>query len=679
MLKLFSRLEKTRSLIIVLFAALLVVGLVVAGVFTRTAATVANPFKNRETLASVNGEDITVADLALRKKMRESQFGGQITLAQLGLTDERILDELVRQKIMVQEADRLGLKASDAEVSDLIRRTFKDASGNFDLKRYKESVTRQLGGVALYENQVREEIAVQKLRAFVTAGTQISDAEVQQDYERRNTVFGLVYVPVAASELAKKITPTDEELQKYYEEHKTDYRVLEAQKRIRYLFINQEKIGEKINIPDEELRKEYEQLKPENKQAGVRVQQIVLKVARPELDQDVLNKATELTARIRGGSPDQTATEEAFAEAARGNSEDPATAKAGGMLPNPVRRNPNKPNDLLQNTLDWQEGFVGDPLKTGNAYYIFRRGASVPKSFEDAKPELLVSLRNRRSYSAAAALAQRAAERLKATKDYAAVAQELAAEANMNASEMVKETPFIKPGDTVPDIGSNPTFEEAIKPLEEPNQIGDRVSIKSGFAIPQLLEKRDPPFDPPLADVKDKVAEAVKTERAKQQVEQTARSLAAGAANPEALKAAAEKAGLKAETEEAYKLGAPLGTAGTDPALDSAIYALKAGEVTKNPVKIADTWVVIGATTRKEADLTEFGKQRSQLVESALAEKRNEVFDDYISTLRQRLEKDGDIKINKETLAKIAEAEAPPVAIPRAPGVPITMPQQPGK
>ena len=55
-------------------------------------------------------------------------------------------------------------------------------------------------------------------------------------------------------------------------------------------------------------------------------------------------------------------------------------------------RTPGNVNDLLQNTLEWKEGQVGDPLKTGNAYYIFRRGAAVPKTFEDAKQELLVTL-----------------------------------------------------------------------------------------------------------------------------------------------------------------------------------------------------------------------------------------------------------------------------------------------
>jgi hypothetical protein len=41
-----------------------------------------------------------------------------------------------------------------------------------------------------------------------------------------------------------------------------------------------------------------------------------------------------------------------------------------------------------------------------------RRGESVPKTFEEAKQELLVSLRNRRGYAVAAKLAERAQSRL---------------------------------------------------------------------------------------------------------------------------------------------------------------------------------------------------------------------------------------------------------------------------
>jgi peptidyl-prolyl cis-trans isomerase D len=671
MLKFFSRLEKTRNLLIIFFAILVVVGMVVAGVYNRSGAAVANPFKNREVLARVGGDEVTVADFSLLKKKIEGQFGGNFSLAQIGMTSDRILDQAVNSRIAVQESRRLGLTASDEEVRDLIAKQFSDpATGSFDVKRYKDYVVRSYGSVSLYEQSVRDALAAEKLRAFVTAGAQISEDEVKDNYRREGTTFDLVYVPVTAEELSKNLKPSDDEMRQYFEAHKTDYRFLEPQKKLRYLFINQEKVGQKLQISDEDLHKEYDSLKPENKMAGVRVQQIVLKVARPELDQEVLNKATQIVGRIR--KEDLTASEEEFAEQARGNSEDPATAQGGGWLPGPVKRNPNhkaggtpgNAADLLQNTLEWKEGQVGDPLKTGNAYYIFRRGAAVPKSFEDAKQELLVSLRNRRSYAVAAQVAQKAQDRLKATPDVQKVAQELAAEANMSPAEMVKETPFIKPGDDVPEIGSSPQFEDVIKPLEEAGQVGDRVGVKNGFAIPVLAEKRDPRI-PDFDEVKGKVAEDLKRSRAAEQVEQSARAVASAAANTDALKAAAEKAGLKAENEEAFKLGRPLGTAGADPALDAAIFALGPGETTKTPVKVGDKWVVVGVKTRKDADMAEYDKQRSQLVETALTERRNQVFDEYLVAARRKLDEKGQIELFPETLAQLDDAE--PAALPRPP------------
>src|SRR4029079_15365608 len=169
-------------------------------------------------------------------------------------------------------------------------------------------------------------------------------------------------------------------------------------------------------------------------------------------------------------------------------------------------------------TVDMQPGDVSDiPIRFAGNWYILRRGDAVPKPFEEAKPEWLASLRNRKGYGAAAKIAERAKARLKETKDPQKVAQELAAEANMNPPEMVKETPFIKPGDDVPEIGSSQQFEAVVAPLNNPGDVGDLTGVKGGFAIPVLLEKREPRI-PDFDEVKSKVAEAMKQERAKLQL-----------------------------------------------------------------------------------------------------------------------------------------------------------------
>jgi peptidyl-prolyl cis-trans isomerase D len=229
---------------------------------------------------------------------------------------------------------------------------------------------------------------------------------------------------------------------------------------------------------------------------------------------------------------------------------------------------------------------------------------------------------------------------------------------------MVRETPFVKPGDDVPNIGSSQQFEQAIQPLNNAGDVGERTGIKNGFAIPMLVEKKDPRV-PEFDEVKDKVAQAVKQDKAKQQLEQTARQLASSAAKADELKGAAEKLGLESQTADAYKLGSPIGTAGTSPAADEAIYNLKAGESVKTPIKIGDNWVVVGATKRTDADLAEFAKQRESLMQGALSERRSQAFEDYIAAVQQRLDRDGKIKVNDEVLARLSADEEPIAAPPR--------------
>jgi peptidyl-prolyl cis-trans isomerase D len=680
MLKQLSRFERTSKVLILGFVGLMAVSLVL---FFRPngSSSALEPAKSTEVLATVGGNEVTVGDFTTRKLNLQGQFsrfGGQVSLLQMGYTDERILDGLILNKVTVQEAARLGLGASEEEVRDRIAKTFSDASGKLtltdasgklDMSKYQERV----GDVGQFERGVAEDIAREKLEAFVAASVRISEDEVQQDYKRKNTNFDLTYVVVSADKMAEKIQPTDDELKAYYEKHKTDYNILVPQKKIKYVFIDQDKSGQKLQISDKELRDEYDSLKPEFKQAGVKVQQIVLKVARPDLDATVKAKADELVAKARGDQ--ETTTEQAFGDLAKGNSEDPATATNGGHVNGTVKKNPNKSDDPYQKVLDMQAGEVTEAIKYKNAYYILRRGEPVPKTFEDAKPELLVSLRNRRGYTVAQKIAQRAQDRLKETKDPQKVAQEFAAEANMTAADMVRETPFVKPGDDVPNIGSSQQFEEAIAPLENPNDVGERTGIKNGFAVPMLVEKKGPRI-PDFSEVKDKVTQAVKTEKAKSMLEDKAKELIANAKSPGDLKAAAAKLGLEAKAEANYKVGTPLGDSGSSVTLDDPLYAAKPGEVLKTPIFLNQNYLVIGVNSRTEADLAEFAKQRDSLMQTALTERKNQVFEDYLTAVQKRMEQDGKIKIYKDVLAGMMEAEEPEAAPQRRP--PIQLPKRQG-
>ncbi len=652
MLKFFKRMERTRNAVLLVFSIVMVASLILFYAPTPS-GNEADLLRDTTTVAEVGNSYVTVAELATQKE-NVSRFG-QATPAKF------LLDSMIRQRIIRNEAVRLGLQATDAEVASYIRRQNKvDAAGEpFDQKRYEQNVTEQFGSVTAFEQNVRDQISAQKVQAFLTSGVTVSEEEILNDYKRKNTKFDLTYVPVSSADLAQTIKPTDEELKSYFEQNKKNFYISVPQKKIRYIFLNTSKLGEKIPISEEDLKAEYDKIPADKKIAGVQGQQIVLRVPKPEDESRVLTKANEILSQLK--KDDGKVSEEAFANLAKGQSEDPSTAYNSGKISGLVKPNPNNPEDPYQRLLQMQPGDVTEPISYKDRYFILRRGEDVPKTFEDAKNEIQVSLRNRRAYTVAAELAQKIDDRLKEVKDVQKVAEEFAAQANMNVKDMVRETGYIKPGDDVENIGNSPQFEEGIASLENQGDVGDKTPIQNGFAIPLLVDKKEP-RDAEFDEVKDKIVEIVKMDNAKAKVDGIATEIAAAASSANGLSAAAQAKGLKAKDAKTFILGSPLGegpSAATSEALETAIYGLKPGEVTE-PIKIGDDWFVVGVNSREEASMDDFSKQRDQLIQSKLTEKRGKVFQDYLASRKQEMEAAGEIKIYQDALAKIKDAPVSP-------------------
>ncbi|MBA4123560.1 MAG: SurA N-terminal domain-containing protein [Acidobacteria bacterium] len=666
MLKFFSRMERTRNFVLLVFAILMVVSLIFFYAPTR-GDVAGNLTRNEETVAKVGSEQVTVADVALQQEtMRQNRQP---------MPSKTMLNQIIGQRLIRIEANRLGLGTSDTEVASFIRQQFKTPDAKpFDQKRYEQNVTDQYGSVQNFEQSVRDQLSAQKLDAFLTSGVTVSEDEVLGDFRRKNTKFDLSYVPVTSADLAQTIKPTDEELKSYFEQNKKNYYISVPQKKIRYIFLNTSKIGEKQSFSDEDLRAEYEKIPADKKQAGVQGQQIVLRVPKPELESQILQKANEISLQAKKDGDQMS--EEAFTELVKGYSEDAASKANGGKLAGLVKENPKNPTDPYQRLLKMQPNEVTEPIKYQDRYFILRRGEAVPKTFEDARKEIEVSLRNRRAYNVAAELAQKVADRLKESKDIQKTAEEFAAQANMSASEMVRETGFVKPGDTVENIGNSPQFEEGIAGLENISDVGEKIAIQNGFAIPMLVEKSEP-RDAEFEDVKVQVAETVKIEQARARVGDIANQIAASASGAGNLAAAAASKGLKAQDAKTFILGSPLGTgpsAATSEALEDAIYNLKAGEVTKTPVMIGDNWYIVGVNSREDASMEEFAKERDGIIQQKLSEKRGQVFSDYVGSLRREMEAKGDIKIYQDALAKLDEVSD--TQTPQNQGIPPELQQQ---
>src|SRR5215470_4208378 len=181
MLKFFNRLEKTRNFVLLIFAVLMVVSLVFWGRNSTGGDPGLDLAHSQETAARVGSEKITVSEV-FRQKEQYSQYAqGRSFPASL------LVNSLIGSRIVRIEAARLGLTASDAEVAAEIRDQFKTGDKPFDQKKYEETVAAQYGSVANYEENVRDELSARKLQAFLTSGVTVSEAEVLDNFQRKNT------------------------------------------------------------------------------------------------------------------------------------------------------------------------------------------------------------------------------------------------------------------------------------------------------------------------------------------------------------------------------------------------------------------------------------------------------------------------------------------------------------
>lgn len=115
-----------------------------------------------------------------------------------------------------------------------------------------------------------------------------------------------------------------------------------------------------------------------------------------------------------------------------------------------VERANVKPGDAVEAAFDLGIGEISEPIRRGNAFYIFKVVDRTIKSFEEAKPGLLAIVRNRLSYAKASQLADEAVSLLSRTRNFDETAAAIATKLNLKPEDVKRETPFFAPGDDVP-------------------------------------------------------------------------------------------------------------------------------------------------------------------------------------------------------------------------------------
>jgi peptidyl-prolyl cis-trans isomerase D len=87
----------------------------------------------------------------------------------------------------------------------------------------------------------------------------------------------------------------------------------------------------------------------------------------------------------------------------------------------------------------------------------------------------------------------------------------------------------------------------------------------------------------------------------------------------------------------------------------SVAFVLKAGEIS-GPIQAGRNGVVVAVLERQDPDPAVLERDKEQIRDRLLARKRDALMEVYVSTLVERLEKEGKIKRNKAELERLTGA-----------------------
>lgn len=587
----------------------------------------------QEAAATVGPYEVTFADYQnafrrLEEQYRDS-FGQAYTpelARQLGL-QRQALESLVRDKILLAEAERMGIDPTNDEVQKAILAypIFKDDQGHFvGAQQYLEILKRNRIDPAAFESDVRESLKLTRLTEVLSDTVYVSEAEVERAAREQAERAQIRYLKLQGSDLGA-VDVTDDELAAYYAEHAADYRLPER-RRIAYLSVNANQIRAQLDVPDTEVRAYYD-ASPEQftRQEQVRARHILLFGDGERTPEQARLMLEDLRRRIEAG--------EDFAALATAVSEDEGSKVRGGdlgffprgeMTPAFEEAVFSAPEGALvgpfENTLGTRTGF--------HLVQVLNKRPGGLEPFEQASNRIRVQLLNERARTASETRARDLYEQLKGQEQVDEAALRSVAEREGMAVEAPE--PFGL-SDNVPGLGPGSELARAVFELG-PGSYGEPARIPAGWAIPVVLEVLEPRMSE-LAEVKDRVRQDL---LARRQNELAAERLRAVRAEIEAGtkgldQAAAELGVTVAESAEFGQRGTIQGL-GPAPEVVAAALALDEGQL-GGPYRISDGAVLFAVTARQRFDPVAFAQNQEQTRDQLKSERVNSLL---LSLIEQR-------------------------------------------
>lgn len=605
-------------------------------------------------IAEVGHEKITTDEVRQQvQRMAPQMQGSNRDLT--AMFAPRALENLIFQKVSVLEAQRLGLKVSNEELKDELRNGyFKEQifpNGNYIGKQAYESFVQdnlQLSPPQ-FEALMKQDLLTRKLRALIQDTASVTPAEVQRESERQGLKVKFEYALLTPETLMKEINPSENELRAYFEARKALYNgSIPEKRRIRYAVADLNKLQSEIKISPEQIERYYQRNREQFRQPEeVKVRHILAKVPQPEPGKPIDEKALEEARKKAEGLLKQLKAGANFEELAKKNSDDKTTASEGGALPW-FQRGAMVP-EFEQAAFSLPKGQISDLVKSGFGFHIIRvddkRQAGITP-LAQVKDSIEPVLRQEE--------AQRQTDALQRTLQSDVAKLGLDAAAQKNHLEVLTSD-FVSRSDSLPGLGASPEFMEAVFSTPEKSKptVTSTAQAIVAFEVPEVR----PPQTPTFEQIRNQVAQQFRQERARTLLIAKTQQLSDRARAEHSLKKAAKELGATMKTSELVGVNSQVPDLGSMNGPAGEAFKLRVGDIS-GPIYDGRDGAVLAVTERKEPSAAELQQASERVREQLLQQKRGEMVAVYVGSVKERLQKEGKIKINENELKSLTRTSA---------------------
>lgn len=600
--------------------------------------------QGRGDVAEVNGEIISQREFALHYQRQldryREMFQGALTPEMIkGLNlKSNLVDELIQKKLVLQEARRLGLTATDAEVANHLARVPEfQVAGRFNKEQYLQVLRTNRLLPAQFEEEQREQLTMERLYSLILDSIHVTDAEVRERYRLDQERINLSYIRLPVADFFTEVKLAEDDIKSFYDRNRESLREpLKLQ--VEYLSYPYEGFGASIQIGDKEIE-EFYQAHLDTKFRQPREAKVRYISVRIPPNADTKEKLT-IWGRLEGIAKEARAGKN-FAELAKKASDDPAEAQegdAGWILQGQM------PPTIDKIIFSLPKGGVSDPVETPGGFQIYKIEdikAEKSPSLKEARPEIIRELRREKAKADAAKAAERDRANALSGTDFAQIAKESGA--------AIKTTDWFAQGEVLPDIGPNQEFYRHAFTLG-PKETSPVVEGDNAYYLLRLKQRREPVI-PPLENVRDQIEKGLKESRAYEMALQKATALLDQLRKDKDIAKVAAANGLKVEETGFFPRSTPqLPKIGELAELRFERLALSAKQPFADRVFTQkDGAYVLAFKSSQPADMAQFEREKELHKQQVLAESRQRALIKFLEGLQAKAK----ITVNQAFLEEI--------------------------